>query len=160
MSQQIKLSNSLQTALVDDEDFYHLSQFDWWSVEDGLTTYAVTEINGVGIRMHQLLMQSRGTNLTPDHIDGNGLNNKRFNLRLANAQQQGRNKQKTLSNTSSQYKGVTYRKKGRKHWEASIQLKPKETTYLGTYFTEIGAAKAYNEAALKHFGEFACVNEL
>ena len=92
-----------------------------------------------------------------DHRDGDKLNNRRYNLRIATRSQNSMN-QKIRKNTSSEYKGVYYKKRD-KCWEAQIGINncPK---YLGNYSSEIEAAKIYNKAALKYHGEFARLNNL
>ncbi len=92
-----------------------------------------------------------------DHVDGNGLNNTRSNLRLADSSQNGSNRGKPCNNTSG-YKGVTWYKKYEK-WRASIKFQ-KRDIFLGSFDTKEDAARAYNEAALKYHGEFARLNEI
>ncbi len=118
--------------------------------------------NGVGKTacIHRLIflafIDSKCT-LEIDHIDGNRLNNQLNNLRAATRQQNGRNMAKRR-NTSSAYKGVSFRKDTRV-WAAYIKFQSKKVN-LGCYPTQEQAAKAYNEAAIKYFGEFARLNEI
>jgi hypothetical protein len=92
-----------------------------------------------------------------DHIDGDGLNNRLENLRLATTTNNNRNQRKRTGRTySSQYKGVSYRQ-DRDTWLAAIGVDYKRVK-LGTYPTEEEAAKAYDVAALQFFGEFARLN--
>lgn len=95
------------------------------------------------------------------HIDGNGLNNQRYNLRICTKQENLRN-QKPIRGGSSKFKGVylskAYPKYGIKSvWRANIG-KDGKAIFLGGFENEIDAAKAYDRAALKYFGEFARVN--
>lgn len=85
-----------------------------------------------------------------DHIDGNGLNNRRDNLRLATNSQNHHNISKRSDNKSG-YKGVCY--SGGK-WVAQINVSGKQT-YLGRFDTPENAYEAYCEAAKKYHGEFA-----
>lgn len=91
-----------------------------------------------------------------DHIDGNPLNNLIYNLRECNDSQNQMNKRKCKQTTSSKYKGVSFFKRDKK-WKAEIYVNRKNL-FLGLFVYEIDAAKAYNIAAIKYFGEFAQLN--
>lgn len=101
--------------------------------------------------MHRLLVHSTAD---VDHIDGNGLNNCFCNLRAATKSQNSMNKCPIKKRGDSKYKGVC---RNKKNWSAQITLQKKKR-HLGTFTHEIDAAKAYNEAATKYFGEFARLN--
>ena len=92
-----------------------------------------------------------------DHIDNNSLNNKIENLREVTRSENNMNSKKQ-KNTSSKYKGVSWRK-GRKHWKVNICLNGKDK-YLGSSKLETEAAKIYNKSAKKLFGEYAKLNEI
>lgn len=99
-----------------------------------------------------------------DHIDGNPLNNQKNNLRLVTRQQNSANHFKSTKAFSSKYKGVHnmcnyYKKKIYKYWIANICVNYK-TIYLGIFKNEKQAAKAYNKAAKKYFGEYARINNV
>lgn len=90
-----------------------------------------------------------------DHINGNSLDNRRANLRIAtNSQNQGNYKNR--SNNTSGHRGVHYCKDGyrKKCWAASIQPKGKKLIYLGRYLTKEEAIEAYEKAAKQYFGEY------
>ena len=110
------------------------------------------------MRLHRLIM---GVVDTPevfiDHIDGNGCNNQKSNLRICTCLENAWNV-KPRKNTSSKYKGVYYHSQSRK-WQARIN-KNKKAYYLGLFETEEAAAEAYNNAATELFGEFARLNEI
>lgn len=92
-----------------------------------------------------------------DHIDGNGLNNTRENLRLASHAQNKMNMPKpSKANATSKYKGVSWSKRER-CWCAFITIEGK-STYLGGTRNEEEAARLYDAAAKEHFGEFAYLN--
>lgn len=154
---EIKLTKD-KVALVDDENFEMLNRFRWYASEESQTFYAKTDQGGrknrVRHRMHRFIMKAEKGQFV-DHIDGNGLNNQRANLRFCTKQQNNMNKQKR-NNCSSSYKGVSYYK-SRKKWEANIQINGKNTR-LGYFRTAVEAAKAYNKKALLIFGEFAKLN--
>lgn len=103
--------------------------------------------------MHRLILDAP-KGMQVDHINGNGLNNRRENIRLCTHEQNSYNQQKPYG--SSKYKGVC-RKRGK--WDAQIRASGK-IIWLGSFATEDEAANAYDEAALKHFGEFAFTNKM
>ncbi len=92
-----------------------------------------------------------------DHIDGNKLNNHISNLRAANQSENIANS-KSRKNSTSKYKGVSKTKSG-SNWIARIAKDGKQI-WLGSFLNEKEAAKAYNEAAIKYFGEFAYLNKI
>ena len=91
-----------------------------------------------------------------DHIDGNGLNNRRDNLRTATQSQNLMNRIGN-SNATSKYKGVSRYRDG-KRWQAFIGLNGK-SIYLGIFNTELEAYKAYCDKACELFGKFANFGE-
>ena len=94
--------------------------------------------------------------LEVDHINGDGLDNRRSNLRLCTRRQNSMN-QKKQKNCTSKYKGVSWSKR-RKKWAAAITLYGKYKS-LGFFDDEEEAAQAYRVAARKYFGEFALKDE-
>lgn len=90
-----------------------------------------------------------------DHIDRDGLNNRRSNLRLATTSQNMQNRPRQKNNSSG-YKGVTFHKK-RGEWRAKISVNG-VTNNLGIFSSPEAAARAYDAAAREHFGEFAYLN--
>lgn len=158
LTQRAALSKILYT-LVDDEDYNYLIKFSWYSVFRPNTIHVATqqiELNKT-IYIHQILLPAHDLKLTPDHKDGNGLNNQKDNLRLATKSQQAANTQKRNILGSSNYKGVCFSKQENK-WKAYIDSYGRK--HLGTFNLEIDAAKAYNKAAQKFFGEFAVLNNI
>ena len=145
-------------ALVDAEDFDRLNKFKWHVSKSSRTFYASRNKSRKTCRkemyMHRLII-----NVTPgmfvDHIDHNGLNNRRSNLRLCTPQQNARNHRPQLRR-SSKYKGVSWRKDG-KVFRALIWYN-KKSVHLGYFKSEIDAAKAYDKKAKELFGEFAYLN--
>ena len=93
-----------------------------------------------------------------DHIDGNRANNNYENLRFATYAENSQNRKKltNTTNTTSIYKGVCF-KPASKKWNARININKKEK-FLGSYESEEEAAKAYNEAAVELFTDFAKLN--
>jgi len=92
-----------------------------------------------------------------DHINQNKIDNRIINLRSCTKQENSMNR-RSNKNTSSKYKGVSWHKNAKK-WMAKIKIDSK-AKHLGYFQTESDAAKAYDKAALEHFGEFACLNNV
>jgi hypothetical protein len=109
------------------------------------------------IGMHVIILQRMlGRNLIKgecvDHVNMNTLDNQRSNLRLANKQKNSQNTKRRKDNASG-YKGVAVNQNGKK-WRAYITVN-KKRIHLGEHDTPELAHKAYCEAAMKYFGEFA-----
>lgn len=161
LSQRNKKSkNRHLVALVDDEDFEYLSQWNWCACKSKDTYYShrvdTTGEKRVKIRMHRLIMRVSDPETEVDHKDNNGLNNQKSNLRVATGSQNSRNRSVYKRPKSSRYKGVNLHKAGK--WVASIGLPGSRSQYLGWFVKEEDAAKAYDEAAKQYFGEFAKLN--
>lgn len=96
-----------------------------------------------------------------DHINGNGLDNRRINIRVATPRQSTENRRKLnphvlLGETSSKFKGVSWHKNIKK-WQVAIKYNYKKY-HLGYFLNETDAAKAYDRASINYFGEFAKTN--
>jgi len=138
-------------AVVDDSDHDLVSQYKWYALTvRGRVTYAV---NGDTF-MHRLVMEPTELQHV-DHVDHNGLNNQRSNLRYATHQQNLAGCRKRLG-ASSQYKGVSWSKQSQK-WHAQIRVGDKRI-HIGLYDNEEEAASAYDSVAYQHHGEFAYQN--
>ena len=96
-----------------------------------------------------------GSGQVVDHKDGDGLNNTRENLRVCSRSDNEHNRRIDTKNSSG-FKGV-YFNKPMKKWMARISINNKRM-YLGCYDNKVDAARAYDKAAKKHFGEFARLN--
>jgi hypothetical protein len=157
---KIKLTQG-KYALVSDEDYEFLSQWNWCAFKGCTTFYACRHPSKINrkqttIYMHQVIAE-RMSIKSPDHIDTDGLNNLRSNLRQATQSQQHAN-QNLQKNNKSGYKGVSWHKRCKK-WKVYINAN-KNYIFLG-YFIDIKeAARAYNKAAIKYYGTFARINDV
>jgi hypothetical protein len=155
------------TILVDSKDFqdYDLESYRWfvWKNKHGYCFYALTRREGKAILMHRLLLDSPTGKLQPDHIDRNGLNNCRSNLRLVTGSQNCSNRRLRKDNPSG-YKGVRpiYRNKAgvqkyRVDVGRTVQL-GKTMVTLGTFDDPIKAAEARDLYVLRIFKDCAWLN--
>lgn len=151
-----------QVTLVDDEDYERLSRVSWHCTAGGYAARGqwVSGSGGQrGLYMHrEILGLSEGG--ACDHINGNRLDNRRANLRVATPLENSRNckKHARTGGTHSRFKGVTRVKRERSRpWEARIVVRGRQI-HLGSYSDESIAALAYDRAARKYFGEFAQLN--
>lgn len=155
MSKKILLTQG-KAALVDDKDYEVLSRYNWHYVSQG---YAARKEKIKGKRkvvlMHRQIL--RATDKWVDHINGDGLDNRRENIRLVTPSQNRMNS-KPLRTLGSKFKGV-YRHTKTKKWCADIRFNGK-TNYLGSFDLERDAAAAYNLAAKQKFGAYAKLNQI
>lgn len=166
MTRQVTLSLE-QVALVDDDDYPELAKYEWKAMRGRHCFYAVrkvyVQLDEQRIRktllMHRVILGIEDDpDIKIDHVDRDGLNNTRENLRIATASENQWNRGTDVDKKTSRYKGV-YWNKERQKWHVQIGYMNK-VIYIGRYDTEEAAAIAYNEAALYLHGEFAVLNEL
>lgn len=143
-------------AQIDASDLHKVAGFNWFAVVQSYTVYAVRRVSGVKgrgskISMHRQIIGATN-DVQVDHVDLNGLNNRRENLRIATPQQNCFNRRKTRANTSG-FKGVCWNRKSRK-WQAGIRIN-RRSVHLGLFETIDAAYNAYCKAANQHYGEYA-----
>lgn len=136
--------------LVSDCDYERLAYMNWSISPTGYVWHARS-----CTYVHRKIMNPPA-GIEVDHINGNPLDNRRSNLRLATRAQNTRNRKKPIRGVTSQYKGVTW-DKSRNKWLAAIGFSGRRIN-LGRFVLEIDAALAYDRAAIRYFGEFARLN--
>jgi hypothetical protein len=147
-------------AIVDAADFEWAKKFKWFTSGPEKYPYAIRAIypgggRKIALYLHRAIMKP-SDGLVVDHRNGNTLDNRRANLRLATKRQNTCNMRVNKEGCSSRFRGVSWNKCAKK-WQARISFEMKRI-YLGLYGTEVEAAKAYDEAAKIYNGEFARLN--
>lgn len=144
-------------CLVDAADYPKIAGYVWYLDRDNHTDYAranaaTADGRRVHIGLHRLLL-SAVPSQSVDHKDGNGLDNRRSNLRFCTQSQNSAN----TKHTGANWRG-TYFDSSKNRWKAEIVVAGKRIR-LGNFKKPEDAAQAYNFAAAKYFGEFARFNE-
>lgn len=154
---RVPLSQGLY-ALIDACDWPKIAAHTWCAYRSRRTHYAQRAVYAGGqsttLKMHRLIA-GVPDGVDVDHKNGNGLDNRRRNLRAA-TQTQNNGNRRLHSNNTSGFKGVSWHKRGAK-WLASIRINQR-AQHLGLFTDPVEAAHAYDSAARLHFGEFSAVN--
>jgi hypothetical protein len=155
---RIKLTQN-QYAAVDFDDFCKLVRYEWSAYNNGNTFYAVRPgfFNSFPcfIRMHRVIMNAKKGQVV-DHIDHDGLNNCKYNLRVVTPAENRLNNRRGFNSPTSKYKGVFYDKR-RTRFRAVLSIDGRKK-HLGYFENEVEAAKEYDKAAISCRGEFAVLN--
>jgi HNH endonuclease len=153
---------------IDEDDIYKLLSFHFNVITKGTISYLVARPH-LGYKdnkrqrstlyIHRLIMNVWDRNIHVDHINGNGLDNRKSNLRLCSNQQNSFNQiGQPKQRKNVKYKGVK-KNTNCKTWSARLTFNGK-SIYLGCFKTQKLAALEYNKAAIKYFGKFAYLNKV
>jgi hypothetical protein len=148
-------------ARVDPEDYRRLAEYKWFLAGSPTGCYAAHwHYPEDSKRRRKVWMHRQIIDIPPgmvcDHINRNGLDNRKANLRPATISQNLCNRPKRKTKTRSRYKGLEWDRAQRK-WKARLQLNGRKI-YLGSFKSEEAAARAYDTAAKKYHGQFATLN--
>ena len=154
---EIKLTRG-QVAIVDAEDYDELMKYEWCASPYDRGYYAIRggkKGEKRTIRMHRQILGLTDRSVHVDHVNNNGLDNRRCNIRKCTPSENMRNKRASRGSISK-YVGVSYRS-DRDRWVSTIAINGK-SIHGGYFKTEIEAALDRDKLAVKHFGDFAFIN--
>lgn len=161
MAAKVSLTKGLY-CIVDDEDFIELSKYKWHARKAGSGFVAARgywdkKQKRVRTELMTRYVMKANNNQQVDHINHNTLDNRKCNLRLCSPIENCQNRLIRCDNSSG-YKGVSLKRESKK-WGAHIYNHGKQI-FLGYFTNKIDAAIAYNEAAIKYFGNYASLNNI
>lgn len=147
-----------KVAIVDEVDYEHLMQWNWHaSAWDYAIRFDWVDGKPKCLYMHREILKPKPWPLEQtDHINQNKLDNRRINLRICSAVQNQGNRWKSRHAKTSKFKGVHWCKSHNRF--AAFGREGDANKNLGSFRTEIEAAKAYNRWAVGYFGQFAQLN--
>ena len=155
---EIELSQE-KVALVDDEDYEWLSQWKWHASFDPTTQGFYARRQDRRYWLHTAIWEHYNGPIpegrTTDHIDNNGLNSQKLNLRLATPSQQNQNRRRQVNNKTG-YIGVSENLSGKKY-RARITVE-KHRIDLGSYNDIEEAIRVRDQAVRQYFGDFAVLH--
>lgn len=151
-----KYGNPIAKAVIDTEDAQRCFQYKWCLLNSGYAWTSHVRSNCHPVKLHNFILGFEGNlKVSVDHINRNGLDNRKENLRIAQQFQNKTNGKHQINNTTG-YRGVVSRD-GK--YEARVTFKGIRH-YLGRFYSKEEAAKAYNKKALELHGEFASLNDV
>ena len=152
---KIRLSNDKLT-LVDKKDFITYNKFKWHCIKRGRHFHVYRRSNNKTIYLHREILKAKKGQIV-DHINRNGLDNRRSNLRIVNKSKNANNA--VYRHNTSGYRGVSMRKNENRNkpYRCYINYNGKQY-FLGNFRSAIEAAKKYDEAAIKYFGKNTYLN--
>lgn len=150
-----------KVAAVDAEDYERMMKRLWYAIKMNDTFYAASNDYSSGkkvmVFMHrEILGLPFGHIPEVDHENGDGLNNQKYNIRIATRAENSRNRPHH-KNSKFRYKGVWLMRRGNKRYASAIETGGKRF-FLGCFYTEEEAARAYDRKAVELFGRFARLN--
>lgn len=155
MTQRVPLANGKGVVIVDDVDYERVTDHHSWCILLGRhTDYAQARMNRKQVLMHRFILGFGPGDPQVDHINQDGFDNRRSNLRATDQSHNEANSSKRGETPWSPYKGVTWSRNG---WAAQITVDYVHYN-LGRFADEEAAAHAYNEAAINAWGEYAQLN--
>lgn len=154
MSKHIVLTQ-FKHSILDDEDFRLFSKNKWCAMKSKKSYYAIRKFGEKTLYLHREILKCK-TGEIVDHINGNGLDNRKNNLRICSNAENSRNRK--ILKHSSKYKGV-YWNKSKNKWHAQICFNYKNIN-LGYFKNEMAAAFRYDLKAKALFGQYASTNFL
>ena len=146
-------------ALIDESDLPLIEKHKWHVNKSPYNIHAATNIKQENkqwklFKMHRFILNAP-KEMQVDHINHDGLDNRRENLRLCTPSQNSANR-RARKNGTSKFRGVSWHKVDRK-WMVAL-AKEGRIEYVGRFENEIEAAKAYNTKAIELHGAFAHLN--
>jgi len=145
-----------KVAIVDDKDYELLSKHKWSVSSAGYAKRSIKKgKDQKTIYLHRFIMNVP-QDMEIDHINGDRLDNRKWNLRICTAHENRMNTGNVRENKTSKYKGVCW-DKIRKKWFSQITVRNK-CIKLGRYNDEIDAAMVYDKMAIRYFGEYSNLN--
>jgi hypothetical protein len=151
-------------CFIDEEDYYLFKKYSWiLHISNGKKRYIISQniqnSKNKKNKLHRIILGINDPMVIVDHINGNGLDNRKSNLRICTCSQNKCNSGKQIINTSG-YKGV-FKVKRLNGYKFVARIRKNYIPYhLGTFDNKIEAAKAYNNGAMKYHGEFAKLNKI
>ncbi len=156
---KIYLGDGVYTIL-DPADYYRLRRFNWYLQGNGTNLYAARNVRISPTKTKKVYLHREIINaprgLVVDHKNCTSLDNRMANLRLATISQNACNTRRNKAGASSKFRGVSLEKRINKY--VAVICHQRKRYHLGTFTSEIDAARAYDAAARKYHGEFASLN--